>query len=112
MKSSPRELWFAVSKSDLQRLRTAQFRQTSSNSRVAFSGESDPGKVIAEIPKGLASVSILDYRLTESETGKRREIVSVAFKVTVQVPAGFPLLNGVPATCLSFPYSAKDTATW
>jgi hypothetical protein len=112
MKSSPRELWFAVSRSDVTRLRAAQYRQTSSDSRVAFANESDPGKVIAEVPKGLASVSIVDYRLTEADTGKRREIVSVAFNVTVIVPQGVPLLNGVPAACPAFPFSAKDTATW
>jgi len=112
MKSSPRELWFAVSRNDVTRLRAAQYRQTSSDSRVAFTGENDPGKVIASIPKGLASASIIDYRLTEPESGKKRELASVSFRVTVAVPVSFPLLNGLPASCPSFSYSAEDTATW
>ena len=112
MKLSPRQLWFAVSKSDLRQLREAQFKQTSNDSRVAFTGENDPGKVIASIPKGLASVSIIDYRLTEPETGKKRQVASVSFKVTLAVPASFPLLNGVSAACPAFPYLAQDTATW
>jgi hypothetical protein len=110
MKLSPRLLWFAISKSDLERLRAAQYRQISSNSRVIFSGESDPNKVIASIPKGLVSVSIIEYRLTEPEMGKKREVVSVAFSVTVTVPTGFPLLDGVSATCPSFSLSKSDTA--
>jgi len=112
MKSSPRQLWFATTKIDFDRLREAQYRQASSDSRVSFSGGSDPGNVISIIPKGLASVSIVDYRLSEPEAGNRREVVSVAFKVTIIVPASFPLSNGVPAACPSFPYSAQDTSTW
>lgn len=110
MKASPRQLWFALSKSDLKRLREAQYRQTSNDSRVAFTGEIDPGKLIAEIPKGLVSVSIVEYRLSEAD--KNRGLASVALRVTIVVPGSFPLLNSVPASCPSFPFSAQDTATW
>jgi len=102
MKLSPRQLWFAVSYRDLRRLREAQFRQTSSDSRIAFSGESDPDKVIEAIPKGLASVRISDYRLSEPKKDGRRAILAITFAVTITVPADFPLLGGVPNECVVF----------
>lgn len=107
MKRSPRELWFAVSRSDLKRLRAAQFRQVSSDIRVIESGESDPDKVIAEIPKGLATVRIYDYNLSEPQKERGRQVTSLAFVVTVTTPSSFQLLGGVPSECRTYPLTEK-----
>jgi hypothetical protein len=101
MKLSPRELRFAVSKSNLERLRAAQFRQISSDFRLIESGESDPNKVIAEIPKGLASVRISDYRLSEPQKDGIQQIISVSIAVTITTPSSLQLLGGGPSECSS-----------
>ena len=99
MKSSPRHLWFAVTNGEYSRLRTAQFREMSSDSRVVLSGENDSGKVMAEIHKGLATVVISGYRLSDTQRGKRRNVLSAMLKVVVNTPSDFPLIEAVPCAC-------------
>jgi len=99
MKDSPRHLWFALTEKDFERLTAAR------------SGEHDPDKVIVEIPKGLATVVISDYRLSEPhEKGKwhapgntlvGRDVVSVSVEVTVNTPLTFPLSEAVASACPS-----------
>lgn len=99
MKFSPRHLWFAVADKEYQRLRASQRRELSSDSKVVESGEHDSGKVVAEIQKGLATVVISEYRLSEVKKEKGRDVVSATLTVTVNTPSSFPLVGAVPHTC-------------
>ena len=99
MKASPRRLWFAITEKDHRRLSAALQRLMSSNTRVIFSGESDPGKVIDEIPKGLATVVISDYHLSEPQKDGWQGVASAKLTITVNTPSTFPLIDGVPCAC-------------
>ena len=99
MKSSPRHLWFAVTDKEYQRLRAAQHREMSSDSRVLESGEHNSNKVVAEIEKGLATVVISKYRLSEAHKEKGDGVVSATLAVTVNTPSTFPLVGAVSGAC-------------
>ena len=98
MEYSPRRLWFATNEKDFKRLKDAQFRALSSDSYVAFGGENDPGKVIAEIPKGMAEVTISGFHVTDPKDGKR-EVDSASLMVRIILPHTFQLQGAKPSSC-------------
>lgn len=94
MRASPRRLWFLVREADYRRLRAAQRQEMSSNTRVNYSKEFSKD-VLKSIPKALAEVAILDYRLN----GSKEDIVSATLSVKVVAPTTFPLRNAAPCEC-------------
>jgi hypothetical protein len=119
MKESPRHLWFALTEKDFELLTAArQYVSGKSTHSDVQSGEHDPDKVIAEIPKGLVTVVITDYQLSEPrEKGKwhdaarpnvGRDVASVSFEVTVNTPPLFPLTGAVACACPSEMPDAPD----